>query len=316
MSNANNGKVRWLLMIHQLPAKPAYGRVKVGRKLQALGAIAVKNAVHALPVNAATVPAFRTLAAEIVESGGEAFVCESRFTDGLTDAEVRQLFDASRDADYDELIAEAQALLKATELSATDVRRIRRRREEISKIDFFGARGRQGADVALADLDRRLMRHEDVSRRDAAPRLKRSQLKKRTWVTRRDVHIDRIASAWLIQRFIDPAGIIKFVDSKTYKPVTGELRFDMANAEYTHEGDRCTFETLLRHAGLESNPALRAIGEIVHDLDIEDGRYERPETAGLAAMISGVCAAAKSDDQRIKLCSASLDQFYAHFKKA
>src|SRR3546814_4206971 len=94
------------------------------------------------------------------------------------------------------------------------------------------------------------------------------------WVTRRHVHVDRIASAWLIRRFIDPEASLKFVEGKGYAPEPDELRFDMADAEFTHEGDRCTFEALVVRSGLETDPALRALGEIVHDLDIADARSE------------------------------------------
>ena len=103
----------WLLLIHQLPAKPAYLRVKIWRRLQGIGAIAVKNAVHALPMNEETQEDFEWLLREIVEGGGEAFVCEARLIDGLSDEEIRKLFDQARDADYEEIAKEARALAKS-----------------------------------------------------------------------------------------------------------------------------------------------------------------------------------------------------------
>src|SRR6516225_360957 len=155
----------WLLLIHQLPAKPAYLRVKIWRRLQDLGAIAVKNAVHALPMNEETQEDFEWLLREIREGGGEAFVCEARLIDGLSDEEVRALFDRARDADYAELAKEAQGLAKgrhrkgggeaATELRS-QVARLRKRLAEIAAIDFFGAIGRETAEELLSGLEAQL----------------------------------------------------------------------------------------------------------------------------------------------------------------
>src|SRR5262249_7377552 len=142
----------WLLLMHQLPAQPAYLRVKIWRRLQGIGAIAVKNAVHALPMNEETQEDFEWLLREIREGGGEAFVCEARLIDGLSDAEVRALFDRARDADYGEIVKEARALAKSLRSKAkagaiaeyrTQVARLRKRLAEVVAIDFFGAIGRE-----------------------------------------------------------------------------------------------------------------------------------------------------------------------------
>ncbi len=306
---------QWLLMIHQLPAKPAYVRVKIGRKLRSLGAVSIKNAVHALPLSAEAAQAYTELSAEIIQGGGEVVVCEARLVGGLSDIEARALFDAARDADYEELAQEGRTLLEAGQVTQAESRRLRKRREEIVGIDFFAAHGRQTADDVIAEVERLLYRHPDVSRTDAPPKLTRAELKGRVWVTRRHIHVDRIASAWLIRRFIDPAAIFKFVDGKNYKPQSQELRFDMANAEFTHEDNDCTFETLVRRAELSADPALRAIAEIIHDLDVEEEKFGRPEAAGLGALIAGTCATTSSDDDRLTLGAAALDQFYAYFGK-
>ena len=159
----------WLLLIYQLPAKPAYLRVKIWRRLQDIGAVAVKNAVHALPMNEETQEDFEWLLREIREGGGEAFVCEARLIDGLSDEEVRALFDRARDADYAELAKEAQGLAKslrrkasgdaATELR-TQVARLRKRLAEIAAIDFFGAIGRETAEELLRGLEAQLDKDE------------------------------------------------------------------------------------------------------------------------------------------------------------
>jgi hypothetical protein len=136
----------------------------------------------------------------------------------------------------------------------------------------------------------------------------------RTWVTRTGVHVDRIASAWLIRRFIDVEARFKFVPARGYKPTRGELRFDMFDAEYTHVGVDCTFQTLLREFGLHDR-ALRAIGEVVHDIDCKDDQFNRPETAGISGLISGIVQAHDDDHARVERGAAALDDLYAFFRK-
>ena len=303
----------WLALLHQLPAKPPYLRVKIWRRLQAIGAVPLKNAVHVLPPSPEAEAAFRELLEEIVGSGGEATLIEARLIAGQADGDVRALFDNARDADYDDIAQAARRLLETGPASGPDIARLQRRMEEVSRLDFFGAHGRQEAEAALAELDRQRYQHPDVSRTEPADTPEPVALVGRTWVTRSGVHVDRIACAWLIRRFIDPDAHFKFVDSRHYDPVEGELRFDMVDAEFTHEGDRCSFETLLLRAELTSDPALVAIGEIIHELDIADGKFARPETAGVGAMLSGVCASTDDDLQRIALASDALNQFHAFF---
>ena len=312
---------RWLLLIHQLPARPAYLRVKVWRRLQALGAAAVKNAVYALPATAGAREDFGWLLREIASGGGEAFVCEARMVDGLADREVRAMFDRARDADYGELARQARDLAGTlggepaaeTRVEArAQLARLRARLAQVAAIDFFGAPGSQAAEGLLAALEDRL--REDEPAEPAAPADDPGPLRGRTWVTRRGVHVDRIASAWLVRRFVDPEATFRFVPAKGYEPEPGELRFDMFGGEFTHEGDRCTFEVLLARAGPD-DPALRAIAELVHDLDLKDGRFGRPETAGLGALVEGLCAATGDDQERLARGAALLDDLHAYFRR-
>lgn len=303
----------WLALLHQLPARPPYLRVKIWRRLQAIGAVPIKNAVHMLPRSPENEAAFRALLEEIVDSGGEATLIDASLLAGQADADVRALFDTARDADYDDIAQMARRLLETGPASGSDIARLNKRMEEVGRLDFFGAHGRQDAEAALAELDRQRYAHPDVSRVEQGDTIQSLDLTGRTWVTRSGVHVDRIACAWLIRRFIDPQAQFKFVDSRHYDPADGEVRFDMVDAEFTHEGDRCSFETLLLRADLTAEPALVAIGEIIHELDIGDGKFARPETAGVGAMLSGVCASTDDDLQRIATASEALNQFYAFF---
>jgi len=317
---------RWLLLIHQLPAKPAYLRVKVWRRLQALGAVAVKNAVYALPANEQTQEDFQWILKEITEGGGEAMICEAQLIDGVSDQKVRSLFTAARDEDYEPIAKEARALAEALrqDLNAmtqvegrAQLTRLKAKLAQVVAIDFFGANGRETVDGLLTGLESKLTEGTAVetSENGAAHQTAAlAHLKDRTWVTRQGVHVDRIACAWLIRRFIDPGARFKFVSGKGYAPSFGELRFDMFEAEFTHEGDRCSFEVLLGHAGL-TEPALQAIAEIVHDIDLKDGKFGRDEAAGIKALIAGVAMAHRSDEERLTRGGAIFDDLYEHFSK-
>jgi len=314
--------VRWLLLIHQLPAKPAYARVKVWRRLQALGAVTVKGSVYALPANGETREDFAWLAKEIVESSGEAIVCEAALVEGLSDAELQALFDAVRDEDYARIAGEARDAGARLAADAPDgvlaevtthTARLRKQLDAIVAIDFFGAEGRATAEGLVSGLEAALKQEGEVmqdGKTAATP--PPGPLKDQLWVTRQGVQVDRIASAWLIRRFIDPGARFKFVPGAGYRPQPGELRFDMFEGEFTHLGDRCTFEVLLGHAD-PADPALRAIGEIIHDIDLKDGKYGREEVAGVRSLISGIAASSTDDEQRLARGAALLDDLYSSF---
>src|SRR3984893_58959 len=315
----------WLLLIHQLPAKPAYLRVKIWRRLQNLGAVAVKNAVHALPMNEETQEDFEWLLREIQEGGGRAFLCEARLIAGLSEEEVRSLFYRARDADYAELVKDTRALAKSLRPNAksealaefrVQVARLRKRLAEVVSVDFFGAIGRETAEGVIKNLEARLNEGATVTEKATIDSGASTfgTLRNRTWVTRQGVYVDRIASAWLIRRFIDPEAHFKFVSGKGYRPDEGELRFDMFEAEFTHEGDKCTFEVLLERAGLNDS-ALRAIAEIIHDIDLKDDKFGRTEVAGIRTLIDGIRATTKDDAARITRATEVFNDLYEVFRK-
>jgi hypothetical protein len=283
---------RWLLLIHQLPPKPDYFRVKIWRRLQGIGAVAIKNSVYALPFTPQATEDFQWLRKEITAGGGEASVCRAAFVDGLSDSQVEALFRAARDAEYAELTRAAEKTA-----SPADAARLERRLREVTALDHFGAHGRKTAEAAVGGA--KLKTRKVPRGKQERPRAKQ------TWVTRPDVHVDRIASAWLIKRFIDPKA--RFVFGETRE---GAVSFDMFEGDYTHEGDRCTFETLLRRFGLEQDEALRAIGEMVHDVDCKDGKFGRDETPGFDRLIAGIVKRNARDDARIERGAELLNDLY------
>lgn len=316
---------RWLLLIHQLPAKPAYFRVKVWRRMQALGAVTVKNAVWALPASEQAQEDFEWLLKEILDGGGEGMICEARLVDGLSDDDVRELFNAARTADYEAVAKDVRTLetdlRDGTVSNAAEARgrhvRLRAEVARIAALDFFGADGRETVEGLLGGIEALLREEQAMTDHRHEPEtatLTKDALKGKVWVTRRGVYVDRIASAWLVRRFIDPDARFKFVPAKGYVPKPGEIRFDMYEGEITHEGDRCTFEVLLSRAGL-TDPALQAIGEIVHDIDLKDSKFGRNEASGIASVIDGIAAANKDDEKRLERGAAILDDLYQLFRR-
>jgi hypothetical protein len=192
----------------------------------------------------------------------------------------------------------------------SDLLRIRSRLEAVSRIDFFDARAASPIASLVRSIEDRLTPPPRSEPAGTSTAVVKSDVLERTWVTREGIFVDRMASAWLIRRFIDPEARFKFVAGKGYRPEPGELRFDMFEAEYTHEGDRCTFETLLRRFRLD-DPALGEIAEIVHDIDLRDGKFEREDARGIERVLAGIAAAHPDDPSRLERGSQLFDDLYA-----
>jgi hypothetical protein len=315
---------RWLLLIHNIPPKPAYFRVKIWRKIGALGAVAIKNSVYALPKTDACQESFQWLSREIIQGGGDATLCEALFIEGIADSQIERMFNEARNREFQALSEEARALSKKqagakkkdAEPKAVEAEllRFKRRFSEITAVDYFGASGRESAEALLGEIEAKLRAKEPGNARIGSGFVKRDDLQGRVWVTRQGIHVDRIASAWLIRRFIDERPKFRFVDGKTHKPKEGELRFDMFEAEFTHEGDLCTFEVLLARTHLV-DAGLKQIAEVIHNIDVRDHKYSREDTPGIEQLINGICMAHKEDEVRLQRGSALLDDLYEFFKR-
>jgi hypothetical protein len=325
---AEHSEGKWLLLIHQIPLKPAYFRVKIWRRLQGLGAVAIKNSVYVIPKNEETLEDFQWVLREIVQGGGEASICVANFIQGLTDEQVEALFQTARDADYAQIAEEARSLSDSMLMGRpatldedksaleANLARLRKRLSSVTALDFFGAPGREPAEAVVGQLEARLKEAQEKSQFDKSEsepsRLK--NLRGRTWVTRKGVYVDRIVCAWLIKRFIDPEARFKLVSGKGYKPRTGELRFDMFEGEFTHEGDLCSFEVLIKQFFPEDE-ALAHIGKVIHDLDFKDAKFKKSETPGIGGLMAGLAAAHKSDEARIDRGKAIFDDLYEYFRR-
>lgn len=310
----------WLLLIHQIPPKPSYLRVKIWRRLRNLGAVSIKNSVYALPASDETHEDFQWVQREIVEGGGEATICEARFVDGLDDDQVSRLFNAERDADYRALAADAKKALAqlpdrgapaaaVKSDAATQLRRLDRRLRQIADIDFFAARGRAEAEAAIAAIAKRVSPAPAASPDGA---LDADAFKDKVWVTREKVFVDRIASAWLIRRFVDADARFRFVAGREHKPKKNEIRFDMFEAEFTHDGDKCTFEVMAERFRPD-DAALSILAHVVHDIDLKDGKFGRDEAKGLATVVTGIAAEDADDETRLREGGIVFDALYRAF---
>ena len=281
---------QWLLLIHQIPPKPDYFRVKIWRRLQQVGAVAIKQSVYVMPRSEQAYEDLNWILKEVLEGGGEASLSEAAFLEGITDDDVTGMFRAARAADYDRIITDARRLSEGAKNAAEGVSkqrvqyaRLKKRLEEVTALDFFSAPERGAAEGALAQLASSFAEAEPERARKSV-----GQVRGKTWVTRKGVFIDRIACAWVIRRHIDNQAGFKFTADPKYRPKRDELRFDMFDGEFTHRQGKCSFEVMLEEFQLD-DPAMLAVSEIIHDIDLKEDRFGRPETAGIHGLFSGPC---------------------------
>jgi hypothetical protein len=304
----------WLLLIHQLPARPLYLRAQVRRRLAQVGALPLKNSVYVLPDRPACLEDFQWIAQEAVAGGGDASVCRAEFIGHTTATELRARFRAAARERFQPIKTELEQ--RSSELrrrrrtaSDADLSRVQRMADEAARLDFFDSEYGQEVRTLMTAVKKLLRPPSSKTRRDDA---KGANLKGRVWVTRRDPHIDRLATAWLIRRFVDPAARFRFVDPAGGAVRSGERSFDMVGADFTHEGDRCSFETMCQRRGLK-DAALQQLAEIVHDLDLKDGKFGRPDAAGVQRLVDGLAAAHADSAARVSAALPIFDALFAAF---
>ena len=316
---------KWLLLTHQLPSEPSSIRSKVWRKLQELGAVPVKNSIYVLPNRSGTREDFEWLRKEITGMNGEASIF---LADSITDVDEKDIvraFQEARSRDFATFIHEATNLrehvrnvLRAghrdEELLARlekDWAALKMQWEHAKKIDFFNAPNRAQARKSVETTQNLFEETKTLSNQNKTanpPIVSPKTLRGRLWVTRTSPHIDRLACAWLIRRFIDSKARFKFV-KEPYRSKRHEICFDMAEGEFTHFGDWCSFETFLHRLNLE-DAALREMSEIIHDIDLKDKKFGRLEASGLAQIVRGLCRVHSDDRKRIAAGLALFDALY------
>jgi len=290
----------WVVFSYSLSVKRASSaRVSFWRRLQRLGAVTPKRGVYVLPPHDECVEAFQWLAQEVQQIGGDAVVMRVDRFEGLPEAKLVELFQETCRAKYVELEGEAADLEKSLRrgkkaLARGDgldkLEKLRKRQAEIAQVDFFNCPDA----VKVNDLLRRIQEQLRQGNTAVAPvaHKKLADYRDARWVTRPRPHVDRLACAWLIRRFINPTAEIRYA----VRLDPGEVGFDMRDAEFGHQGNLCTFETMMSVFGLKE-PGLQGIAEVVHEIDLRDGRYARSETAGLALILKGWLQAGLPDKE-------------------
>jgi hypothetical protein len=315
---------QWLLLVQQLPARPSNLRVRTWRRLQQLGAIAVKQAVYVLPDSPSAREDFEWLKAEIETGGGEASLFAADAVETWTNDELVQEFRRARESDYATLSVAVERALKAAarkrapRRSRRSAGRIvdtfRQRLAAIEAIDFFGSAGRDRVTTLVADLQKSFSgdspgEHSAASTDSA----RRDSFRRRMWVTRPRPGIDRMGSAWLIKRFIDPEARFGFGDQP---PATGDaVPFDMFGVEFTHRGEWCTFETIA-HTFAINDTAVERLATIVHDLDLKDAKFDAPEAGTVGALVEGLQAAHADDHALLDHGITMFEALYRTFERA
>jgi hypothetical protein len=319
-SNVQEQHPPWLILIPQLPPLPSSLRVRVWRRLQQLGAVAVKNAAYALPNTEAALEDFQWLGQEIVDAGGGVMLLQA---DGLgeADEEIRELFRAERSKDYLKLRDDADRLAEncrsdkdaATELTTNGerlIRQLRERHSQIRALDFFDAPSAGAAsksiDLAESAMNERLgLKGRTETMMGGRPTVGS------LWVTRKGVYVDRLGCAWLIRRFVDVEA--RFLTVNPGEPLPAKsIPFDMKGVEFGHHGQQCSFETMVLRFAPEDS-ALRAVAEVVHDLDLKDEGFGRAEAPGLKRLLDGICAATEDDQKRIEMAHPLFEALYLGF---
>jgi hypothetical protein len=304
-----------LLLLVGLPPTPSSLRVRVWRRLRSLGAVPLKRSAYLLPDTPERYEDFQWLAQEIQRQGGEATLVRVQQIENVGPDDVRRLFHEPRDADYKQLAVRYRKALQGLEKKSAarsarrqeELARLAKEHQRIRDIDFFDAPG--GAEVRrLEEAIAMRTRRPESARREERPTLDLAKLRSRRWVTRPRPHIDRIASAWLIKRFIDPEAQFLFAPPGEFPP--DAIPFDAPGVELSHQGEDCTFETLVKRARLRDR-RLRRLAEIVHEADLRDGKYPHEEARGIDVAIRALLAASADDHQVLAQGMALCEGLYA-----
>lgn len=304
--------IRWLLLLYGLPTKEKAGRVKIWRKLKKFGALGLKTSGYVLPDEPVHYERFQWLSTQIRDAGGDATLVRVSEIEDMPCEKVVQLFNEERATDYTTLLTEITELIRANKKKLSDdflgsLEKLKERLADVRQIDYFNCPKVQDVEMLVREAEALL--HKKTNER---PRAFKKDYVGRTWMTRPRPECDRVASAWLIKRFIDSKA--EFVFNASPKAFPKAIPFDMFDVEFSHHGDDCTFETLLKRFQIEEK-ALQILGEMVHDSDLEDEKFKRPEMIGLDRVFKGFAQLKMTDDQILEKGFEMMDALYAAIKR-
>jgi hypothetical protein len=300
----------WLLLLFSLPTNRNTERVAVWRRLKKMGAVQIKTSTYLLPDEPPQYEQFQWLAQQIRDYGGDSTLVRAHEIEALTKEKVVSLFNTARDKEYVELRKALQSFIARrkksdAEFAAAELERLTKQFRELRQIDFFDSP--RGHDVAM------LLRRAEGPRRSAKLQtLDVRQYRGKTWLTRPRPEIDRVGSAWLISKFIDPKA--RFVFAPTARAVPEAIPFDMLDAEFSHHGNCCTFETLVKRFAI-LDKALTKIGEMIHDADLDDAKFQRVECVGIDRVLKGWAKKGLPDEEILRRGFECFDALYAFLQR-
>jgi hypothetical protein len=300
----------WLLLLFSLPTNRNTERVAVWRRLKKIGALQIKTSTYLLPDETAQYEQFQWLAQQIRDYGGDSTLVRAQEIEGLTQDKVIAMFNDARAKDYADLRKALQSFIKRRnkmegEQAASELERLTKQFRGTQEVDFFDSA--RGHDVAML-----LRRAEGPKRSRQLEVLDAKKFQGKTWLTRPRPEIDRVGSAWLIARFIDRKP--RFVFAPKAEAVPSAIPFDMLDAEFSHQGNSCTFETLLKRFGL-SGKSLAKIGEMIHDADLDDARFQRVEAVGIDRVLKGWAKEGLPDEEIMRRGFQCFDALHAFLQR-
>ena len=302
------------MLLYGLPASRNTARVGLWRKLKKFGAVPLKTSAYLLPDQPANYERFQWLAKQVQDEGGDATLIRAAEIEGLTHSQIIQLFNNARAKEYKTLMGPLRAVVEESKKSKRkemggDLEKLHRQFNEIKEIDYFNSPIAQDAQMLLEKAEKAFA---GTSRGKSKPQLQVGDFRAKIWLTRPRPEVDRVGSAWLIRRFIDPKA--KFVFAVETAAFPDAIPFDMHGVEFSHHGNDCTFETLIKRFGIEDK-AVRQIAEMVHDTDLEDGKFQRFEGLGIDRILKGWAKTGLPDERLLKQGAECFEALYQHLRK-
>src|SRR5215475_14134202 len=299
----------WLLLLVRLPATHSTERVAIWRKLKKSGAIQIQTSTYILPNDPPRYEIFQWLTQHIRDAGGDATLVRAKEIDGFSNDRLIELFNAARAKEYASLREMLRPFMaRSTRTSNSDGRldRIRKQFREIRETDFFDSPKARDLETVLRKLE------ETQPRSKTQSKLERRDFRDKVWLTRPRPEIDRVGSAWLIQKFIDPKAKFGFAVKRS--PNRRAFTFDMLDGDFSHDGDDCTFETLIRRFGIEDK-AVRKIAEMIHDADLDDDKFQRKECIGIDRILKGWAKQGLPDKEILRRGFECFDALYSFLQR-
>lgn len=299
----------WLLLLVRLPATHSAERVAIWRKLKKSGAIQIQTSTHILPDDPPRYETFQWLTQHIRDAGGDATLVRAREIDGFSNERLIELFNAARAKEYASLREVLRPFVTSARRTSNfggKVDRIRKQFREIRETDFFDSPKAKDLEMVLRKLEGTQLKSKPQ------PKLESRDFRGRVWLTRPRPEIDRVGSAWLIRKSIDPKAKFAFESRRTANRRV--LTFDMLDGDFSHDGDDCTFETLIRRFGIEDK-AVRKIAEMIHDADLDDDKFQRNECVGIDRILKGWAKQGLPDKEILRRGFECFDALYAFLQR-